>query len=121
MTKYIESVVGDEGKILIEVSDSTVQVGFGTAQAEKSDGKKNGKAFNQALNTIRLAAGGILETLKTLDERPDTAQISFALKFNSDEKVMLARSGSDAQLTVSLTWNTDKAKDKAAESGKKEK
>ena len=118
MVKYIESVVGDEGKILIEVSDAGTQVGFGTAQPEKSEGKKNGKAFNQALNTIRLTATGVLETLNTLDERPDTAQVSFALKFNSEEKVMLARMGSDAQLNVSLTWNTEKSKDKDNDNNK---
>jgi hypothetical protein len=104
MTHYIESIVGDEGQILIEVEDPSGRVGFGAQATE--DEEKPGNAFNQALNVIQLAASSVLVTLETLDERPSTARIDFAIKFDSNARAMLAKSGSEAQLRVSLGWNT---------------
>jgi len=104
MSHYIESVVGDGGRILIEVEEPGGSVGFGARPAEAADKPHN--AFNQALRTIHLAAGSVLEALNTLEEKPSTARIDFALKFDGKAKVMLAKSTNDAQLRVSLSWDT---------------
>ena len=104
MTHYIESIVGDKGQILIEVEEASGHVGFG-AQAT-DDKEKPGNAFNQALNLIQLTAKSVLETLETLNEKPSTARIDFAIKFDSEARTLLAKSGSEAQLRVSLGWNT---------------
>ena len=58
-------------------------------------------------STIKLAADSVLKTLDDLDERPDTARVDFAIKFDAESNAMLA-SSSDAQLKVSLSWNTSK-------------
>ena len=106
MREYIESRVGNEGPILIEVSNNKTAVGFGAHQS-KEEKEKADNAFNQALNTIRLAANGVLETLNTLPEKPDHVKIDFAIKIDADAQAMLAKSGSsDAQLKVSLAWRT---------------
>ncbi len=107
MTNYIESIVGDSGKILIEVSESSGGVGFGVQEATTSE-EKTHNAFNQALHTIQLAASSVSETLNTLDERPDTARIDFAIKFDAESKAMIAKSPGNAQLNVSLTWTMTK-------------
>ncbi|HEY85845.1 MAG TPA: hypothetical protein G4N96_12130 [Chloroflexi bacterium] len=106
MREYIESRIGNEGTILIEVSNNKTAVGFGAHQSQE-DKEKADNAFNQALNTIRLAANGVLETLNTLPEKPDHVKIDFAIKIDSDARAMLAKaSSSDAQLKVSLAWRT---------------
>lgn len=112
--KYVESVVGDSGKINIEIGDTAGSVGFGSAGAKNQTKSKD--AFNQALKTIRLAASSVLETLNTLDEKPDTARVDFGIKFNSEAVAMLSQGGNDAQLRVSLTWNTKEPKDEEEES-----
>ena len=108
MTNYIESIVGDSGKILIEVSEPGGSVGFGAQEVTTASAEKAHNAFNQALHTIQLAASSVLETLHTLNEMPDTARIDFAIKFDAEAKAMIAKSPGSAQLNVSLTWTTTK-------------
>ena len=106
MREYIESRVGNEGTILIEISDNKTAVGFGAHQNHEKEEKAD-NAFNQALNTIRLAANGVLETLNTLPEKPDHVKIDFAIKIDAGAQAMLAKANSsDAQLKVSLAWRT---------------
>lgn len=105
MSEYIESVVGDEGKILIEVTNGRGSVGFGHLKDHPDKKTEMTDAFNHALNTIRLTAGGVLETLNTLTERPDVARVDFAIKFDPEAGPMIAAADSKSQLRVSLTWN----------------
>ena len=106
MSHYIESIVGDDGRILIEVEEAGGTVGFGAPPASGKDKPHN--AFNQALHLIQLAASSVLETLDTLEEKPSAARIEFAIKFDADARAMLAKLAGDAQLRVSLNWNTTK-------------
>lgn len=110
MAEYIETLVGDEGKLFVEISSSTQGVGFGRAKTSEDDDKpKNqAQAFNRALDTIRLAADSVLNTLNTLAERPDIARVDFGIKFNPEIGAMIARNASESQLSVSLSWKTDK-------------
>lgn len=109
MSKHIESVAGNSGQILIEVSEAGGKVGFGVQAGE--DKKKAENAFNQGLKTIRLAANSLLETLDTLEERPDTVRVDFAIKFDAEGRAMIANPGGDAQLRVSLGWNTQQGEE----------
>ncbi len=62
-------------------------VGFGVQTTTTSEEKAH-NAFNQALHTIQLAASSVLETLNTLNERPDTARLDFAIRFDAEAKAM---------------------------------
>lgn len=110
---YIKSVAGKKGEILIEVAEKGGSVGFGAGLPKKADDKP-GKAFEQALNTIQLAADDVLKTLEKLDERPDSARVDFGIKFDSDSNAMLANNSGDAQLKVSLSWNVTKPDEEKA-------
>jgi hypothetical protein len=104
MVDYIESKVGKEGKILIEVEDAKGHVGFGATETTKEETRID-DAFNQALRTIRLAAGSVLETLNTLEQKPDQVKIDFAIKIEPSVGAMLSKLDSrDAQLK--LGWQT---------------
>jgi len=109
-SNYIESIVGNDGQILIEVSEASGGVGFG-AQAGGKPREKPHNAFNQALHMIQLTASSVLETLNTLEQKPDTARIDFAIKFDPEAKAMIAHSSNDAQLRISLSWSTHKSKE----------
>lgn len=105
MADYIETSVGKK-KILIEVSDNKGHVGFGVSQTHEEKKKKADKAYGQAMDTIRLAAEGVLNTLSSMEEKPDHVKIDFAIKIDANDGAMLARADSrDAQLRVSLGWN----------------
>jgi len=115
MADFIESKVGKDGKILIEVKSTGGTVGFGATKTKEQEAHID-NAFNHALNTIRMAADSVLETLETLDERkPDHVKIDFAIKIDDHAGAMLARAdSSDAQLRVSLGW---RHKPESAEDG----
>ena len=117
--KYIESVVGDEGSILIEVGDSGGAVGFGAAIEKTKAQAEGGDAFEQALKAIHLAADSVLNTLNSLSERPDTARIDFSIKFDAEARAMIASSVNDGQLRVSLGWNTAKPEEEKDSKAKK--
>ena len=97
-----------------EPTSNAVEITITNAISGLPQNEQPDNAFNQALNTIRLAANGVLETLNTLPEKPDHVKIDFAIKIDADAQAMLAKSGSsDAQLKVSLAWRTPPAKDKS--------
>ena len=120
MIDYIESKVGDGGKILIEVKSTKSHVGFGPAGADEAN-KKLDNAFNHALNTIRMASSSVLETLNTLEQKPNQVKIDFAIKIDPNVGAMLARAdSSDSQLRVSLGWHTPPENGKSEEEDKEE-
>ncbi len=111
MADYIETSVGKK-KILIEVSDNKGHVGFGVQQTHEEKKQKADKAYAQAMDTIRLAAEGVLKTLNGMETRPDRVKIDFAIKIDPGAGAMLARADSrDAQLRVSLGWENPPKKD----------
>lgn len=112
MVDYIESKAGKDGKILIEVTDNRSKVGFGQAESAQPKPPVD-DAFNQAMEAIQLTARSVLETLETLEKKPDHVKIDFAIKIDPLAGAMLAKANSsDVQLKVSLGWeNTPPAKE----------
>ncbi|OQY48456.1 MAG: hypothetical protein B6242_02415 [Anaerolineaceae bacterium 4572_78] len=111
MSDYIESTIGDEGKIIIEVRKLKTDVGFISTKNEVDKQSVN-NSFNHGLNIIRMTANSVLETLDSLKERPNVAKIDFAIKFDSESGAMLAKAEStDAQLKISLSWHAQKTKE----------
>ncbi|MFQ5611149.1 MAG: CU044_2847 family protein [Anaerolineae bacterium] len=109
MLDYIETLVGDEGKILIEVKTPAKGTGFATAAGDRG-AKTAEMAFGQALETIRLTANSLLGTLNDLAERPDDVRVAFGIKFDREAGAMLTQEV-EAQLKVSLAWRTMKETD----------
>ncbi len=104
MADYIETSVGKK-KILIEVSDNKGHVGFGVQQTHEEKKQKADKAYTQAMETIRLTAEGVLQTLDEMKTKPNRVKVDFAIKIDAAVGAMLARADSrDAQLRVSLGW-----------------
>lgn len=60
--------------------------------------------FAKALDTIRDAAGLLLETLVGLPQAPAECELSFGVKLSSEAGVLLAKAGAEANFTITLTW-----------------
>jgi len=105
MADYIESKVGENGKLLIEVTEGRGHVGFGAHESHYNDNKTAEQAFNQAMETIRLTAKGVVDTLNAMENQPDHAKLDFSIKIDAEKGAMLARADSrGSQLRVSLGW-----------------
>ncbi len=114
MTDYIESTVGENRKILIEVTDNRGHVGFGVQKSADEKKEATSNAFSQAMETIQSAAKSVLDSLNAMERQPNHVKIDFAIKIDPAVGAMLARADSrDSQLRVSLGWNTPTPKDEA--------
>ena len=74
-------------------------------------------AYEETLNTIRACANGMIDTLQSLEAVPSAASIDFALKIDAQAGAMIARSASDAQFKVSLSWKQAEPEKKEEEKG----
>lgn len=105
MADYIESKVGKDGKLLIEVTEGKGHVGFGAHETHNENNQVAQQAFNQAMDTIRLTAEGVVNTLDAMEKQPDHAKLDFGIKIDAEKGAMLARADSrGTQLRVSLGW-----------------
>ncbi len=105
MADYIETKVGENGKILIEVAEGIGHVGFGAHESHRNNNQTAENAFNQAMDTIRLTAEGVVNTLNAMENQPDHAKLDFGIKIDAEKGAMLARADSrGTQLRVSLGW-----------------
>ena len=96
---------------LIEPSESegvkTVSLKFW----KKEDlAKKSEEAMTNAMITIQNMAQRVNSTIQKIDknQKPDTAEVEFGLKFNGDLDVVIAKAGVEASITVTLGWDLKK-------------
>ena len=106
MTDYIETKAKDGTPVRIEVELSSKSgAGFSrTTSASDATSDTAKAAYNQALDTIRVCANGVIGTLQELEAAPNTASVSFGIKFDADAGAMVAKSMNEAQFKVSLSW-----------------
>ena len=110
-TEYIETQTKDGSTIRIEVATgSKIKTGFG-AQAAGTDASQDTiqKAYTETLDTIRACANDMIDTLQSLDTRPNTASVEFAIKVDGKAGPMIAKSGSNVHFKVSLSWKQPEA------------
>ena len=106
MAEYIETQTKDGATIKIEVeSTSKVAAGF-TRPASPANVSHDGvkDVYDQTLDTVRICANGVIETLQNLDTLPSAASIDFAIKIDAEAGAMIAKSLGDAHFKVSLSW-----------------
>ena len=62
--------------------------------------------WEQAQEIIRLIAGGFKRGLQALDKAlcPDTAEIEFGLKINTEAYWIIGKSAGEANFSVKLSW-----------------
>jgi Trypsin-co-occurring domain 1 len=103
MNRTIETQVGAHGTIFIEVESPE---GMREAGALEKAAQQAQRAFDDAMQTIRTIARGIVENFdqeKALI-RPDQVKVEFGIKCSGEVGAVVAKASTDAHFTVSLCW-----------------
>jgi hypothetical protein len=66
-----------------------------------------GITFEEALTGVRGAAAAALGTFTHMDVKPDEVKITFGIKLDAEAGALIARTGVEGHLDVSLTWRRD--------------
>jgi hypothetical protein len=113
MSKYVESLVGDKGTILIEITDEVSQpivqadVVKASPPIERVT-KRAREAFDQVLEITRMVAIELTQKLEYLPDYPDEVEFGFGLKLDGSAEVLVAKAGAEAQFEVKLKWEKDR-------------
>jgi hypothetical protein len=68
-----------------------------------------GSSLEQALAGLGPAIKGIVAQVRAGAGWPDEVGIEFAVKLSADANVIIARSGAEANFTISLKWSREQA------------
>src|SRR5450631_698287 len=60
--------------------------------------------FETALATIKSATSQLMETLSSIDKRPDECELEFGIKLSAAAGAILAKAGAEANFTVKMKW-----------------
>ena len=63
--------------------------------------------FESALGTVRSAAEGILNQLRSLAQPPDEVQVEFGVKMGVGSGAIIAKISTEANFKINLTWKKD--------------
>ncbi|MFP3988656.1 CU044_2847 family protein [Streptomyces sp. E11-3] len=92
----------DDGFLVVEVAEDepgVVEVSrLGNAVADAAS------SFDEGVDRIRNAAASTLRRLRDMPSRPDEVSLEFGMRFNAEFGAVIAKSQSEAHLTVTMTW-----------------
>jgi hypothetical protein len=68
-----------------------------------------GSSLEQALAGLGPAIEGIVAQVRATTDWPDEVNIEFAVKLSADANVIIARTGAEANFTISLKWTREQS------------
>ena len=89
--------------ILVDFDESGVQsMSFGPTDIIA----KSEEAIDRAMGTVRSMAAKAMASIQAIkvSERPTTFQVEFGIKLDAEAGAMVAKVGSEASITVTMTW-----------------
>jgi len=109
MSKYVETLVGDNGSILIELSDdlNVSQMQPDVVKASPSIEQITEKAkyaFNKVIQQTQIMAKEFSEKIKDMEKTPEEIEMSFSIKLDASANTIIAKAGSEAQFYVTFKW-----------------
>ena len=106
MTHYVQTVTKDNASVRIEVEDTSKPTpGFSRPSAPADVSTEAAReAYSQTLDTIRVCANGLIDTIQGLEAPPSTASIDFSIKIDAEAGALVAKSRDEGQFRVSLSW-----------------
>ena len=112
MNKPIEFPLANGGVIVVEIDESErglerVSAGRGTEYGERAN-----ETFEEALAKIKPAVDVIINTLRTLNNLPDEAEVEFGMKMSLDYGVVITTHSLDSNFKVKLVWKHNGKKKK---------
>ncbi|MEU2748191.1 CU044_2847 family protein [Streptomyces collinus] len=103
MTELVRYSLEDGGEVLVEAQgDTSGLVGASRADGAVVDGVTT---FDRALDGVRGAADAALRSFRGLAQRPDEVQIEFGVRITAEAGAVIAKTGVEGQLSVTITWS----------------
>ncbi|WP_051939603.1 CU044_2847 family protein [Phaeacidiphilus oryzae] len=107
MADLMRFALADGGTVLVEArEDEAGMVPAGRAEQVVSAGAAS---FGKALSSVRDAAGEALARFRELPHAPDEVRIEFGVRLNADAGAVIARTGVEGHLKVSVVWRSGRA------------
>lgn len=94
----------DGGSVLVEVAPSPHESPVGRQQDTLT---QVGVTFDRAIGRVRDAAVAALGQFQQMSRRPDEVAIKFGVKLDTEVGALIAKTGVEGQLEVTLTWRAD--------------
>jgi hypothetical protein len=66
-------------------------------------------SFEAALESVRAAAEGILDKLRSLAQPPDEVAVEFGVKMSAETGAIIAKASGEANFKINLTWKKSAA------------
>ncbi len=111
MSRYIEYPLEDGSSVIIEIAEESSNglMEAGIPGADKVL-KVATQAFDKAIDGAYGSANLLLQKLRKLDKTPSEISITFGLKATGEigsDKLVVAKTGGEANYTVTLKWEHD--------------
>lgn len=101
MAEYIRFSLADGGHILVEsASGEGVQLTSRAARAVDAASE----SFGEALSSVRKAAGEALKEFRLMADGPAEIEIEFGVILRAEAGAVIAKTGVEGHLKVTLTW-----------------
>jgi hypothetical protein len=71
--------------------------------------KKSEAAVDKAMNTIKDMSDRVSSTIEGLHIKPNSVEVGFGIKFDAALDVIIAKVGTEASMTVTLKWESEKS------------
>jgi Trypsin-co-occurring domain 1 len=73
--------------------------------------QKSAQAVDKAMDTVREMAKRAIATLDTLANKPTQVELEFGIKLSTEMGALIAKTSTEANITVKMTWERKGAKD----------
>ncbi|WP_320066100.1 CU044_2847 family protein [Micromonospora sp. RTGN7] len=101
MSEVVEFALDGGGSVRVAVDDTP-----GIAPASADDVlRKAGMSFNRAIGQARDAASAALTEFRSMADRPDEVEITFGVQLTAEAGALIARTGVQGQLQVTVRWH----------------
>lgn len=102
MSELVSFPVDAENAVLVEVDLDEPEIGPASRAGDLI--RSATTSFDGALANVRTAASVALANFRDMDVRPDEIQLEFGLKLNAQAGAVIAKTGMDGHMQVTLTW-----------------
>ena len=98
---YTDFVTSDGSKIVVETED----IGADLDLAGSGLPKQGSQKLKSVLESVKPAAEDFVEALSDLTRKPDELEISFGLKLNGEVGALIAKTSSEANISIKIKWS----------------
>lgn len=73
--------------------------------------KMSADALDSAMATVQAMARRVSAVAKSLHDQPDEVEVEFGITLDTEVGALLAKAGTEAAISVTLTWKQPEAKE----------